>query len=410
MAEDVQDRIPEDTRRGEPEQDTTSHNVRRTPFNSYDERQRKSTAQQVEMSKHIGPNQDQDAEFAQNEAAFESDGKIQRTGVVLESDLQEDYRRDMKHVLMTMVHHGVENIHGAWWRIVLRGVLAGAYIGFGAALSVVLAQGIEWEGSRRLMLGIGFAAGFSLVILSGAALFTEINVTIPVMLLAHRRSPVLKRVVWKAVRFWLLAFIANIVGGFLVSGMIIGAGMFQTDAEQGELSDQLAVDELTKIVKKKLRDSDNGATGWFEVLASGIVGNWLVGMAAINAMSARTVPGIVIGVFIPVLLFVSLGAQHGPANLGYFALASIRDESGIEADDVIWGNLIPSYLGNWIGAIVFDAVTYYLIYMCNIDGGIQVDTGTELVHQLSTKGKRKQADVENQSGNEGDSQVHIERE
>ena len=63
---------------------------------------------------------------------------------------------------------------------------AGSFIGFGAILSIVLTVGIDASGIARLLLGLGFAAGFTLVILSGSALFTEADVLLPEMFLSRR--------------------------------------------------------------------------------------------------------------------------------------------------------------------------------------------------------------------------------
>jgi Formate/nitrite transporter len=62
-------------------------------------------------------------------------------------------------------------------------IYGGACIAFGAALSVFLSAGIPWGGVQRFFLGVGFVGGFSMVILSSSALFTEVNTIMPVMLL-----------------------------------------------------------------------------------------------------------------------------------------------------------------------------------------------------------------------------------
>ena len=56
----------------------------------------------------------------------------------------------------------------------------------GALLSVLLGAGVEATGPQRLLEGLGFSAGF-FVILSGAVLFTEANVTLPAALVRRDR-------------------------------------------------------------------------------------------------------------------------------------------------------------------------------------------------------------------------------
>ena len=60
---------------------------------------------------------------------------------------------------------------------------AGSFVTFGALLSVLLTVGVEPIGLSRLLLGLGFSAGFVMIILSGSALFTEINVLLPELFL-----------------------------------------------------------------------------------------------------------------------------------------------------------------------------------------------------------------------------------
>ncbi|WP_269217414.1 formate/nitrite transporter family protein [Metabacillus sp. B2-18] len=56
---------------------------------------------------------------------------------------------------------------------------AGAFMAFGAAFSILLSMGIDIKGVSHLMAGIGFATGYAMVFLSGAILFTEVNVLLP---------------------------------------------------------------------------------------------------------------------------------------------------------------------------------------------------------------------------------------
>ena len=60
--------------------------------------------------------------------------------------------------------------------------LAGGFISIGALLIVALTAGINQPGLEIFFLRLGFAAGFGIVVFSGAALFTEVNVAIPIYL------------------------------------------------------------------------------------------------------------------------------------------------------------------------------------------------------------------------------------
>ncbi len=181
--------------------------------------------------------------------------------------------------------------------------IAGSFIAFGAVLSVALTTGVETVGISRLLLGLGFSAGFVLVILSGSALFTEINVLLPEVFLSRPRE--FCRRCW---RFWVIVYLGNAAGALFVGAAIKGAHVLGAPQEM----------HLFEILREKMEFRDLGTEGWFAVLISAILGNWLVGMAAFLATAARTVSGKILGVLFPIIAFVAIGLQHSPANMATF--------------------------------------------------------------------------------------------
>ena len=75
-------------------------------------------------------------------------------------------------------------------------------------------------GISRLLLGLGFSAGFILVILSGAALFTEVNVLLPEMFLSRPCDR--RRQFW---RFWAVVYFGNDAGALFVGDLTRGSQM-----------------------------------------------------------------------------------------------------------------------------------------------------------------------------------------
>lgn len=226
-----------------------------------------------------------------------------------------DVRRLLREVVLSFVEHADAYL-AAWPR--RQAVLAfpaGSFIGFGAMLSVVLTVGIEAPGLARLLLGLGFAAGFTLVILSGSALFTEVNVLLPELFLSRRNSHV------RLLRFWLIVYVGNLAGAIFVGFMLNAADVI--GPAQGE--------RLAELIGEKMRFEQVGAEGWLRVVASGVLANWLVGMKAFLATAARTVSGKILGILLPILAFVALGVQHVPANMGYFAAGLLHGDVGTTA-------------------------------------------------------------------------------
>ena len=122
------------------------------------------------------------------------------------------------------------------------------------------------------------------------------------------------------------------------------------------------VERLREIIGEKMRFQGMGADGWFRAVASGILGNWLVGMAAFNATAARTVSGKILGIVFPIVTFVALGVQHSPANMGYFAVGLIEGDMGTSWGEAIAWNIVPASIGNLIGGAVFVALLFWYTY------------------------------------------------
>ena len=258
-----------------------------------------------------------------------------------------EMRRLPHEVVLSFLEHAEELLSSGPLRQVVLSVVAGSFIAFGAVLSVALTTDVESIGLSRLLLGLGFSAGFVLVILSGSALFTEINVLLPEMFLSRPRD--LCRRCW---RFWLIAYLGNAAGALLVGLMVSGAHLLVARQEA----------RLFEILGEKMEFQDLGVEGWFAVLISGILGNWLVGMAAFLATAARTVSGKILGVLFPIITFVAIGVQHSPANMGYFSVGLINGGSGIGWGEAIWWNIVPASLGNIVGGAVLVALLFWYTY------------------------------------------------
>ena len=168
----------------------------------------------------------------------------------------------------------------------------------------------------------------------------------------------IKRACIQCIKFWLIVLIGNFIGALLMGLMLDGSFIFHESENE----------RLQEIIDKKLSHKDKGTEGWFSAILSGMVGNWLVGMAAFFASSGISIPGKFIGLALPVLTFVTLGVQHSPANMGYFGIAlTSRHDNQIDitwSDAILW-NIIPAAIGNIFGAAIFVAM---LMYYCHIHG------------------------------------------
>lgn len=235
--------------------------------------------------------------------------------------------------------------------------LAGAYIGFGSILFLIVGAGGSegFSGIQTLLSGIAFSVGLALVVVAGAELFTGDTLL------------VVKRVdgtvgTGALLRFWGLVYAGNLVGSLGVAVLFVLAG--------GHLAGDGAVG---------LNALDVGATkagkSVVELFASGILANALVCLAVWMTQAARTVPGKILALLGPVTAFVAAGFEHSVANMSILpiglivqALAGpdfyqIAGGSRAEFADLALGgatlNIAVSTLGNIVGGAAVGLAYWY---------------------------------------------------
>ncbi|WLR48284.1 formate/nitrite transporter family protein [Halobacillus litoralis] len=228
----------------------------------------------------------------------------------------------------------------------LLALTAGSFMTFGAVFSILLAVGVETKGVYHLLSGLGFAAGYSMVFISGAVLFTEINVLLPSYL--FNKAGLMKTNIYK---FWLSSYIGNIIGAFLVAVLIQWSGSFASTFYP----------ELEMYLDHKMKFMDHGVKGWFQVLISGVLANWLIGMAAFLTTSARDLTGKILGTTLPVVLFVAGNFQHSAANMGYFSMGFLASDK-YTWYEYIFFNLVPASIGNLIGGAILVSLLFSYAY------------------------------------------------
>lgn len=233
------------------------------------------------------------------------------------------------------------------WQVLILSTMAGGFITIGALFSTLIATGTENEGLKRLLEGFGFSTGFFLVVLSGALLFTEVNVELPATLLSRNPAAIRSSIL----RLWVLAAAGNLVGAFLLGQIVNYTSDYGTDYEA----------LLGEIAEQKLRyQRIGGLDGFARAAVSGMLGNWLVGMAAVLAAMGRTIIGKYIPVLVIVMAFVAGGFLHSPANMAYFSLLQPLGSGPGWGDAFAWG-IAPAALGNLVGAFFLVALPFWLV-------------------------------------------------
>lgn len=232
-------------------------------------------------------------------------------------------------------------------KFVTLAILGGVFIAFGGLLSVMVAGGIPGIGEAnpgivKFVAGALFPVGLIMVSITGADLFTSDC--------AAFTYPLLQRKIKIAPYFRLLLFsyLFNFIGAQLVA--------FLLSSEVGLLSKEPWQSYLHNYSEAKVNQD------FLKVFIKGIGANWLVCLGMFMGYAAKDIIGKCVAIWIPVMLFVTLGYEHSIANM-FFIPAAIYSGSDILWSNFILQNLIPATIGNFIGGSVFVGCIYWYIYL-----------------------------------------------
>jgi len=226
-------------------------------------------------------------------------------------------------------------------------ILGGAFIAFGGLLSVIVAGGIPGIGADnpglvKFISGALFPIGLIMVSITGADLFTSDCTAFTLPLLQKRLKA------GNYIKLLFYSYVFNFAGAQLVAFLLSsGIGMFANEPWHTYLH-QLASGKVNQ--------------DFTSVLIKGIGANWLVCLGMWMGYAAKDISGRCIAIWIPVMLFVTLGYEHSIANM-FFIPAAIYSGAEILWGDFIVKNLIPATLGNLIGGAFLVACVYWYLYL-----------------------------------------------
>lgn len=232
------------------------------------------------------------------------------------------------------------------FKVLLLGILAGAYIAIAATLALTVGGAVPAiaaanPGLQKLLFGlVGLPFGLTMVLTAGGELFTGNTALITAALLSKRAT------LRGLLRNWIASFAGNFIGSLLVVGLIAVAGVLSGPS--------LA----TAIAIAKAKTSLSFVTAF----ARGIGCNWLVCLAVWLASSAKDMSGKFTAVVLPITAFVAMGFDHSIANMFLIPMGMVSGASSVSVKAFLLNNLLPVTLGNIIGGAILVAATYHLVY------------------------------------------------
>ena len=239
-------------------------------------------------------------------------------------------------------------------KLVLLGMLAGAFIAIGASSSSAAVYGISNTGLAKSLAGAIFPVGLMFVVLIGAELFTgDCLMSFAVF---DKRIRLLDMI-----RVVVVVFITNLIGACIVVVLVNRCG--QLDYGNGALA---AATIKTAYNKMTL--------SFMKAFTSGIMCNILVCLAVLLAGVCQDAIGKIFAWFFPIWAFGIAGYEHCVANMYYIPAGLLAKHgeayynaaimAGMTPDQLnsmtvgkfFLNNLLPVTLGNIVGGVVFVAL------------------------------------------------------
>ena len=250
---------------------------------------------------------------------------------------------------------GAAKARVTWDKALVGGFLAGAYIAFGGLLSIAVTSGLDpktWGTLPTLFAGAVFATGLILVVIAGADLLTGNMALVPVAALRHKAS--LSQLGFNF--SWVL--IGNLLGSLFVAYFLaVKSGVIGTGGGTAGTPAALTYDRLADIAALK----GHTESAW-QIFLRAVGCNWLVCLAVWLALGAEDISGKILGIFFPIMAFVAMGFDHVVANMFFLPAALFADVPGLNWGDVL-NNWLWAFLGNFAGAGIFVATSYWFLYL-----------------------------------------------
>jgi len=223
----------------------------------------------------------------------------------------------------------------------LSGTLAGAYVAFGAVLSLTVASalGDVAPGVQKLVFGLLFPIALLNIVATGSQLFTGNTASVAAALYEGLIEPM------DLLRNWVVTYAGNLLGsllfvwGFQYTGLLTGT--------TASMAAKVAVGKCKSAM---------GPT-----IVKGIFANWLVCLAAFMATLETDLSGKIMAIWICISAFVMLGFEHSIANLFLLPLGAAAGGE-LSVADMVLKNIIPVTVGNIIAGAGIFAASYSYLY------------------------------------------------
>ncbi|MFO7689734.1 MAG: formate/nitrite transporter family protein [Cryobacterium sp.] len=222
----------------------------------------------------------------------------------------------------------------------MRSYMGGAILALAAAFAVT----ITVQTGNALVGALLFPVGFCLIYLLGYDLLTGVFTLVPLALLDRRPG-----VTWLSMlRNWGLVFVGNFAGALTVAVMMAITFTFGFSVDPSEVGVRMG--EIGE--SRTLGYAEHGAAGMLTIFVRAMLCNWMVSTGVVGAMMSTSVPGKIMAMWMPIIVFFYMGFEHSVVNMFLFPSGLMLGGSFTLGDYLVW-NEIPTVLGNLVGGLTF---------------------------------------------------------
>ncbi|MEL6954372.1 MAG: formate/nitrite transporter family protein [Pseudomonadota bacterium] len=231
----------------------------------------------------------------------------------------------------------------------IRAYMAGAILALAAAFAVT----VSVQTGHFIIGALLFPVGFCTLYLLGYDLLTGVFTLVPLAVI-DKRPGVDAKAMW---RNWGLVFVGNFAGAMTTAVFItitLTMGFTQPPNAIG--------DALMNIGHNRtVGYAEAGAGGMLTLFVRAVMCNWMVSTGVVAAMVSTSVPGKVIAMWMPILIFFYMGFEHSIVNMFLFPIGILLGADFTWGDYLLY-NEIPTVIGNLVGGLTFVGAMLYATY------------------------------------------------
>ena len=228
--------------------------------------------------------------------------------------------------------------------MLLRGALAGAFLGFATSLVFM----VQVQGVPPIVGAILFPVGFVMLVLLGLELATGNFALLPAAAAAGEVT------LGRLLRNWCWVYLGNLVGSTAYALLFYLALTNCGTNNGGPVGDLLRA----AAQKKTLGYLAAGGAGWATALVKAVLCNWMVTVGTLLAMVSRSTVGKIAAMWLPILTFFAQGFEHSIVNM-FVIPAGMLLQAPVSFGTWWFWNQIPVTIGNIFAGSVLTGLALY---------------------------------------------------